>query len=92
MTYFTGGHLIYSSPPPDLRGNSDIDLQNAQFWRSQYHGILTDGSLGDVDTQTIGTYGQCQFGNICLHIEDQSAKHRIIHVSTFSLPSSFGII
>ena len=49
---------MYSSPPPDLKGNSDIDIHNAKFWEKQNHGILTDGSLGDAHTKTVGTYGK----------------------------------
>ena len=50
--------MVYSSPPPDLKGRSDVDLKNVYFWKKQAHGILTDGSLGDVDTRTIGAYGK----------------------------------
>ena len=49
---------MYSSPPPDLKGNSDIDVTKKQLWAKQSHGILTDGSLGDINTKTVGTYGK----------------------------------
>ena len=55
---FLGGNLLYSSPPPDLKGNSDIDVTKKQLWAKQSHGILTDGSLGDINTKTVGTYGK----------------------------------
>ena len=56
---FSGGNLIYSSPPPDLKGSSGIDVHNAHLWANQNYGILTDGSLGDINTKTVGTYGKC---------------------------------
>ena len=59
---FLGGNLLYSSPPPDLKGNSDIDVTKKQLWAKQSHGILTDGSLGDINTKTVGTYGKKIFG------------------------------
>ena len=49
---------MYSSPPPDLKGNSNIDVTKKQLWAKQSHGILTDGSLGDINTKTVGTYGK----------------------------------
>ena len=56
--YSLDGHVLYSSPPPDLKGKSDVDLKSVYFWKKQENGILTDGSLGDVDTRTIGAYGK----------------------------------
>ena len=52
-----GGHLLYTSPPPDLKGNSNVDITRKHLWAKQSHGILTDGSLGDVNTKTVGAYG-----------------------------------
>ena len=48
---------MYSSPPPDLKGNSGVNIDKKHLWNKQNHGILTDGSLGDVNTKTVGTYG-----------------------------------
>ena len=49
---------MYSSPPPDLKGNSGVNIDKKHLWNKQNHGILTDGSLGDVNTKTVGTYGR----------------------------------
>lgn len=39
-------------------GSSNISREDLSIWGRQDHGLLIDGSLGDVETRTVGTYGE----------------------------------
>jgi hypothetical protein len=62
FSFFSGGIVSYSSPPPDLPGSANVSLDgsNKKRWSDRDSGVLHDGYYGDeiVRAKDVPNYGR----------------------------------